>query len=62
MSFIAFAAGLLADVVSRNRQLLEITLEKIRRIELAQGEQDDGIGRMRDADGDDEPVSLRAKG
>lgn len=34
MSFIAFTAGLLADVVSRNRQLLEITLEKIRRMEL----------------------------
>lgn len=34
MSFIAFATGLLADVVSRNRQLLEITLEKVRRLEL----------------------------
>lgn len=33
MSFIAFATGLLADVVSRNRQLLEITLEKVRRME-----------------------------
>ena len=35
MSFIAFIAGLLADVVSRNRQLLEITLEKVRRLEIA---------------------------
>jgi hypothetical protein len=34
MSFVSFATGLLADVVSRNRQLLEITLEKVRRIEL----------------------------
>ena len=34
MSFIAFATGLLADVVSRNRQLLELTLEKVRRLEL----------------------------
>jgi glycosyltransferase involved in cell wall biosynthesis len=35
MSFVAVVTGLLADVVSRNRQLLEITLEKVRRIELA---------------------------
>ncbi len=35
MSFVAFATGLLADVVSRNRQLLEITLEKVRRIEMS---------------------------
>lgn len=34
MSFIAFTAGMLADVVSRNRQLLEMTLEKVRRLEL----------------------------
>jgi len=33
MSFMAFTAGLLADVVSRNRQLLEMTLEKVRRME-----------------------------
>jgi glycosyltransferase involved in cell wall biosynthesis len=33
MSFVAFTAGLLADVVSRNRQLLEMTLEKVRRLE-----------------------------
>jgi hypothetical protein len=33
MSFVAFTAGLLADVVSRNRQLLEMTLEKVRRME-----------------------------
>lgn len=34
MSFVSFATGLLADVVSRNRQLLEMTLEKVRRMEL----------------------------
>jgi hypothetical protein len=34
MSFVSFATGLLADVVSRNRQLLEMTLEKVRRLEL----------------------------
>ena len=40
MSFVSFATGLLADVVSRNRQLLEMTLEKVRRLELeaARGE------------------------
>ena len=37
MSFISFATGLLADVVSRNRQLLELTLEKVRRLELEGG-------------------------
>ncbi len=34
MSFMSFSTGLLADVVSRNRQLLEMTLEKVRRMEL----------------------------
>ena len=37
MSFVSFVTGLLADVVSRNRQLLEMTLEKVRRLELEQG-------------------------
>ena len=54
--------ALKASDTAKASAVLDITLEKIRRIELAQGEQDDGIGRMRDADGDDEPVSLRAKG
>jgi hypothetical protein len=40
MSFVSFVTGLLADVVSRNRQLLEMTLEKVRRIELQTGAQD----------------------
>jgi glycosyltransferase involved in cell wall biosynthesis len=38
MSFVAFTTGLLADVVSRNRQLLEMTLEKVRRLEAQRSE------------------------
>jgi len=34
MGFIAYLAGLVADLISFNRQLLEMTLEKIRRLEL----------------------------
>lgn len=34
MGFIAYLAGLLADLVSFNRQLQEMTLEKIKRLEL----------------------------
>jgi glycosyltransferase involved in cell wall biosynthesis len=34
MGFIAYLAGLLADLISFNRQLLEMSLEKIKRIEL----------------------------
>ena len=34
MGFIVFVAGLLADLISQNRQLNEITLEKIREMEL----------------------------
>jgi len=34
MGFIAFLAGLVADLISFNRQLLEMTLERVRRIEL----------------------------
>ena len=61
MAFIAFTAGLLADVVSRNRQLLELTLEKVRRLELAAhdapAEEPDPAETTESA-----PVSLRAKG
>ena len=32
---VAFLIGLLADLISFNRQLLEVTLEKVRRLELA---------------------------
>lgn len=38
MGFVALLFGSLADLVSRNRQLLEMTLAKVRRIELAQSE------------------------
>ena len=61
MAFIAFIAGLLADVVSRNRQLLELTLEKVRRLELAA---DAAHAERRDPaeTTDSAPASLRAKG
>jgi len=36
MGFIAYLAGLVADLISFNRQLLEMTLEKVRRAELEQ--------------------------
>ncbi len=64
MAFIAFTAGLLADVVSRNRQLLELTLEKVRRLELAQDREDTEARPPAASDEGDatEPVSLRAKG
>ena len=38
IGFVTFMIGLVADLVSFNRQLTEITLEKIRRIELQQNE------------------------
>lgn len=34
MGFIAYLAGLVADLISFNRQLLEMTLERVRRMEL----------------------------
>ena len=34
MGFIAFLVGLLADLIGFNRQLLEMTLERVRRMEL----------------------------
>ncbi len=37
IGFITFMIGLVADLISFNRQLTEITLEKIRKIELRQG-------------------------
>jgi len=36
MGFITFLVGLVADLISFNRQLVEMTLERVRRIELAQ--------------------------
>lgn len=38
MGFIAYLAGLVADLISFNRQLLEMTLEKVRHMELKQTE------------------------
>ena len=35
MGFIAYLAGLVADLIGFNRQLLEMTLERVRRMELA---------------------------
>jgi hypothetical protein len=51
MGFVAFLFGLLADLVSRNRQLLETTLVKVRRMELANI----------DANSRDKPASRTAK-
>lgn len=36
MGFVVFVSGLLSDLISHNRQLNEITLEKVRALELAQ--------------------------
>jgi glycosyltransferase involved in cell wall biosynthesis len=41
IGFITFVIGLLADLISFNRQLTEIALEKIRRMELREPEQAD---------------------
>lgn len=35
MGFVLFVAGLLSDLISQNRQIQELTLEKVRRLELA---------------------------
>jgi glycosyltransferase involved in cell wall biosynthesis len=37
MGFIAYLIGLVADLIGFNRQLLEMTLERVRRMELAAG-------------------------
>ena len=41
MGSLSLMIGLIADLISRNRQLLELALEKIRRIELAQQSQNE---------------------
>ncbi|MCP4090396.1 MAG: glycosyltransferase family 2 protein [Gammaproteobacteria bacterium] len=43
MSGIAGLAGLLADIISYNRQLHEMTLEKVRRVELSFSRNDEGL-------------------
>ena len=37
IGLVSFLVGLVADLISHNRQLIEMTLEKVRRLELAQG-------------------------
>ena len=37
IGFMTFMIGLVADLIGFNRQLLEMTLEKVRRIELEMG-------------------------
>jgi glycosyltransferase involved in cell wall biosynthesis len=41
MGFIAFVVGLVADLINFNRQLLEMTLERVRRLELATAPRDE---------------------
>ena len=54
MGFVVYVSGLLSDLISMNRQLNEITLEKVRRLELeiaarslAGGGDDNGIAPVR---------------
>ncbi|MGB0749374.1 MAG: glycosyltransferase family 2 protein [Magnetospiraceae bacterium] len=42
LGFVTFVIALLSDLIAYNRKLLEITVEKLRRIELALQEKDDG--------------------
>ena len=42
IGFVTFMIGLMADLISFNRQLTEITLEKIRKIELQQRPDNEG--------------------
>ena len=40
MGFASFLAGMVADLMNFNRQLIELTLEKVRKIELDQAQED----------------------
>ncbi len=72
IGFMTFLIGLLADLISFNRQLVEMTLEKVRRIELKMGVPDDSmedtapsehlLRRKPDDARDNEPTELRARG
>ena len=70
IGFMTFLIGLLADLISFNRQLVEMTLEKVRRIELEMGVLDDTeapapkhlLRRKTDKAGDGEPAKFRAQG
>jgi glycosyltransferase involved in cell wall biosynthesis len=44
LGFVAFMIGLVADLISFNRQLLEMTLERVRRLELDHFESDATLG------------------
>ncbi len=43
LGFIAFLVGLVADLINFNRQLIEMTLERVRRLELGEGESADTV-------------------
>jgi hypothetical protein len=36
MGFLTYLVGLVADLINFNRQLIEMTLERVRRLELEQ--------------------------
>lgn len=42
MGFLTYLVGLVADIINFNRQLIEMTLERVRRLELTQTEKTDG--------------------
>lgn len=50
MGFISLIAGLVADLISFNRQIIEMTLERIRKFELQEQESGDRERRNRGAD------------
>ena len=50
MGFLAYLIGLVADLISFNRQLLEMTLERVRRMELSRQVADRADGSARDSD------------
>jgi len=46
MGFMVFVMGLLSDLISQNRQISEIALEKIRELELRECGQIDSCSRV----------------
>ena len=57
IGFMTFLIGLVADLISFNRQLVEMTLEKVRRIELELGVLDESEDDARDS----EPAKFNAR-
>jgi glycosyltransferase involved in cell wall biosynthesis len=51
MGFFALLAGLVADLIAVNRQLLEMTLEKVRRLEIQSAHRDESPDQLRAHDG-----------